>query len=71
MNSNTTPVLISTMMLFTRADSRTPSESMKVSTIMIRKAGRLNTVSTPGIAPGAPRRASGRTMPTPFSSDWK
>ncbi len=71
MNSSTTLILMITITLFRRADSRMPSDSRNVMAIMIRKAGRLNRVSTPGRAPGAAVSASGSTRPKPDSSDWK
>ncbi len=71
MNSSTTLILMITITLFRRADSRMPSDSRNVMAIMIRNAGRLNRVSTPGRAPGAAVSASGSTRPKPDSSDWK
>ncbi|MNT07389.1 hypothetical protein D3C72_1420890 [compost metagenome] len=62
---------MATMMLFRRADSRTPQPSMAVSSSMMTRAGRLMKVVTPGRAPGAAVRATGRAMPKPDSSDWK
>ncbi len=71
MNSNTTPILMTTMTLLMRADSRTPSDSMAVRISMMIRAGRLNRVSTPGIDPGAAVRAVGNCTPRPLMSDWK
>ena len=71
MNSSTTPTLMATMMLFRRADSRTPQPSMAVRASMMTRAGRLMKVVTPGSAPGAAVSATGRAMPKPDSSDWK
>src|SRR5579863_536782 len=63
--SSTTVTLITTMMLFTRVDSRTPTDSSAVITNITRNAGRLKSVATPGSAPGAAVSATGSEMPKP------
>src|ERR1700761_1498194 len=69
--SSTTTTLIATIRLFTRVDSRTPTDSSAVIAIITRKAGRLNSVWTPGTAPGAAVSASGSETPKPCSSDCR
>ncbi len=71
MNSSTTVTLIATMTLLNRADSRTPNDSTAVMISMISSAGRLNSVCTPGTAPGAAVSAAGKCTPKPDISDWK
>ncbi|MCY1229791.1 hypothetical protein D3C72_1739190 [compost metagenome] len=71
MNSSTTPIFTATIRLFTRVDSRTPYDTTQVIASMIRQAGRLIMVSTPGTEPGAAVSAAGSFSPKPAISDWK
>ncbi len=69
--SSTTAILMATITLFRRADSRTPYDTTQVISNMITAAGRLNSVCTPGTAPGAAVSMAGRCRPKPAISDWK
>nr|WP_317984282.1 hypothetical protein [Candidatus Dactylopiibacterium carminicum] len=69
MNRQITASFTATITLLSLADSRTPRDSTKVTASMIRAAGRLITVLTPGMEPGAALSATGSLMPKPASSD--
>lgn len=71
MNSTTTATSISTTILLTRLDSLMPNANRPAMIIAMQNAGRLNSVSLPGIAPAAAVSTSGRVMPKPAKRLWK
>ena len=80
MTMSTTATLITTMTAFTVADSLTPIMSSRVTAIVMRTAGRLNTAVVPTpfaaiarfatctIVPGAALTAAGKDSPSWCSS---
>jgi hypothetical protein len=63
--------LIATITLFTRVDSLMPMDKSAVIAIITRKAGRLNSVNSPGTAPGAAVSTVGSDTPNPESNDCR
>src|ERR1700721_1218192 len=63
--SRTTVTLIATITLLTRVDSLMPMDNSAVIAIITRNAGRLNSVNSPGTAPGAAVSTVGSDSPKP------